>query len=467
MATTGDVLALIEKLTGQSCPLNRAVPQFAADLIADVSRGLGHGQFNELLLSLGYDRISHGFFQFLVDGSTKYDYRTGAAIHSIEQLSHGVDRFRKLGMVLYGNVKFAFKKLSSNSEFLRNALSVMEARPEESYRARHDPIHPITKIPSDKTYFLGYVVDGEIQKRLKANPDDGAAIQDKRTREGVVEVARKNYESYLVSDHLDVYVATSMRERHEYQSVHELTEEIFGQAHLKDLKFRYFDPTQAHCKDRLDKGLAEALMLKRAKCTLYFVGESDTLGKDSELASTLAQGKPVVAYVPDPPSDYAEKLLDKLVATYADKSRQAILLEQLRLFDPKAAWNDSEVRKWVDDPSKIDTALATKRLQIAIQCHYDSRALTLRDVHPLGIQVNLSNGVANGVLVVRHVHECAELVKRVVLRTLEFEVEEHNIQGNSYLHLRETISRCVFRVVTGDKMLMNSFWNFYLANPVE
>ena len=39
-------------------------------------------------------------------------------------------------------------------------------------------------------------------------------------------------------------------------------------------------------------------MLKRAKCTVYSVQDTDTLGKDSELAATLAQGKPVIAYVP-------------------------------------------------------------------------------------------------------------------------------------------------------------------------
>ena len=39
-------------------------------------------------------------------------------------------------------------------------------------------------------------------------------------------------------------------------------------------------------------------MLKRAKCTIYLAGETETLGKDSELAATLAQGKTVIAYVP-------------------------------------------------------------------------------------------------------------------------------------------------------------------------
>lgn len=458
-----DVLSQIEKLTGQSRPLKREVPALAAALLD--GKGLGHGQFNELLLTLGYDRVSHTFFQFLVDGTLSYNFAAGSAINSIEQLQRGVDKFRKIGMFLYGNVKFAFKQLSFDDEKLRESLRVLEPRTEESYKARHDPIHPIQKIPADKTYFLGYVVADEIKARLKSDPNDSAAQADAKTRAEVVAAARKNYDAYLVSDHLDVYVATSMRLPHEYQTVHELTEEIFSQPAIKDLKFRYFDPTQAHCDDRVDKGLAEALMLKRAKCTIYFIGESDTLGKDSELASTLAQGKPVVAYVPDPPSDYASKLLSRLETTYPGVSRRALLLQQLQLFEPSGAWVDAEIRKWLADPTSVDLEIGTKRLQAAIAKHYDKRALILRETHPLGVQVNLSNGVANGVLVARHAHECAELVKRIVLGTLEFEIEELDVGGNHYLYLRESISKCVFRVVTGDKMLMNSFWNFYLATP--
>jgi uncharacterized protein YheU (UPF0270 family) len=39
-------------------------------------------------------------------------------------------------------------------------------------------------------------------------------------------------------------------------------------------------------------------MLRRASVTIYLAGSSDTLGKDSELAATLAQGKAVIVYVP-------------------------------------------------------------------------------------------------------------------------------------------------------------------------
>jgi hypothetical protein len=252
--------------------------------------------------------------------------------------------------------------------------------------------------------------------------------------------------------------------------VHKLTQEIFAHTGLADLKLRFFDPTQAYCLDRVDKGLAEALMLKRASCTIYFVQETDTIGKDSELASTLAQGKPVIAYVPDPPSDYAEKLIAELVETSTDKEVRSIVLSQLKIFEPDAPWTADdarEIRRWMEDPATFDPAAGTLRLQKAITKKYDDRAKTLQHRHPLGIQVNLNTGVANGVLVVRDVDHCAELVRRVMLRQLAFELEEGIMDGKRYLYLKETVSQSIFRVVTGDKLLTNSFWNFYLLNPVE
>jgi len=39
-----------------------------------------------------------------------------------------------------------------------------------------------------------------------------------------------------------------------------------GQEELNELDLRYFDPTQAYTDNRVNKGLVEALMLKRARC---------------------------------------------------------------------------------------------------------------------------------------------------------------------------------------------------------
>lgn len=253
-----------------------------------------------------------------------------------------------------------------------------------------------------------------------------------------------------------------MRERHEYLFVAELTRQIFRDEKLSAIKPRWFDPTQSYCHDRIDKGLSEALMLKRAKCTIYFAQETDTLGKDSELASTLAQGKPVIAFVPSPGPGYVDELIAKLKELYPDKSERLLILEQLRIFEPAAAWNDPEVRRWLEGDEGFELQPAKERLSTGLANHYDRRARMLKEDHPLGIQVNLTTGVANGVLVVRTVEDCAELIRRVLMRQLEFDLETRTIEGRDYVLLRERVSASIFRVATGDAMLTNAFWNFYL-----
>jgi hypothetical protein len=454
---------LIEDLTGQPVPLPREIPDFAVDLLTRANtKGLGYSQFNELLLQLGYDRVSHSFFQYLVNQKT--DYRIGASLKSLAQLRKGADEFRKVAVLFFGNIKFAFKQLSRDASFLKIHLARFTERREETFKARHEQIMSPNVIGGADTYLLGYLVAKELQEKLAKDPKNPELLAQEKKRQEIVEKGKRNQEGYLISDHMDVYIATSMRERHEFISVYETTRKIFQHDALKNLKLRWFDPTQAYCDDRIDKGLAEGLMLRRAKCTVYFAQESDTFGKDSELACTLAQGKPVIAYVPRPSKTAAQEL----VAQLADKEAQKpeVILRQIRACDPSAAWTDEEIQSWVGNPSTMPIDRGIDRLQKAIEKHFANRNDTLRNKHPLGVQINLQTGVANGVLVANTVDECARLIRALLLRKLEFVLTDGPKGESKYLYLREKITSSVFRVVTGDSFLTNAFWNFYL-NPVE
>ena len=368
---------------------------------------------------------------------------------------------RKLSLLFFGNVKFGFKKLARDADELLFYHASAQPIDPETFKHRHEPIHAVDPISSNETYYLGYVVQGEVDDRLKKNPEDEEALRQKRMLGSIRDKGIRNQHAYLISDHLDVYVATSMRRRHEYVEVAEFANAVFAHERIRSLNLRWFDPTQAFCGDRIDKGLAEALMLKRAKCTLYLAQESDTLGKDSELASTLAQGKPVIAYVPSPTDDEVLDSVGSLSRLYS-RSEESIILERLQALSPNLAWTDPQLRHWLDAPAEVDRDRAAALLVETARNHYDKRADTLRESHPLGVQVNLDTGVANGVLVVRSVRDCAELIFRIVTGTLEFCIDKKSINDVEYHFLRETTSGSIFRVMTGDAMLANCFWNFYL-----
>ena len=111
------------------------------------------------------------------------------------------------------------------------------------------------------------------------------------------ESALRNTQFYLsmVGD-LDVYVATSMRNRQDFRNMATVCDEIFGNDKLKDLGLRYFDPTLSAAAGHEDKGLIECLMVKCAKVLVYCAGERESYGKDAEAAMALSLGKPVIFY---------------------------------------------------------------------------------------------------------------------------------------------------------------------------
>jgi uncharacterized membrane protein len=273
-------------------------------------------------------------------------------------------------------------------------------------------------------------------------------------------------------------------------------------------KLRWFDPTQSFCESTIDKGLVEGLMLKRAKCTIYMAQEGDTLGKDSELAATLAQGKPVIAYIREiKESDlksFAEELKEKSVKYFRQRlltlladgffdkpdNRQRVIklaervglaLEENRLkskvndlltffskFEDSRQFQiigDEETRFKEKNSKKIEFAAD---LMAAIESRAaDIRADMIKNKHPLGIQVHLESGVANGVFVVRNLKECAALIRGVLTWDLKFDIkliQNSKTQEKIATVLEEKVTKSRFRVVTSDECLTNSFWNFYLES---
>jgi hypothetical protein len=109
--------------------------------------------------------------------------------------------------------------------------------------------------------------------------------------------ALKNTDYFLsmVND-LDVYVATSMRDRSDFRKMADFCENVFRAPVLKSLTLRYFDPTVSAAEGHEDKGLLECLMVKSAKVLVYCAGKKDSFGKDAEAAMALSLGKPVIFY---------------------------------------------------------------------------------------------------------------------------------------------------------------------------
>jgi hypothetical protein len=479
-------------------------------------------EFNDILLLANQRPVSSGFFEFFFLPKNRRVNHAG--------IKQGVIRFLGFAILCFGNVRFAYRELRPLSKReIYAALSPFSETSRKTMRRYSERLPPKplpAQMPACDTWLLGYIAKAHTDQDiasyyaleslhgLKKPSDIRKSLEESqivlfdRARRVLAGYAQRsiakaamptirkkvsalqqslvrarskgwlNTTHYLSIDHMDVYVATSMRERWEYEDVSDTVRRIFANRRLKSLKSRYFDPTQSYLTYRIEKGLVEALMLKRAFCTVYLIQETDTLGKDSELASTLAQGKPVIAFVPrlkpklhadstlQRPVEYLRKRLLQLWAE--NKIEQEDLpvvckfLSELLVFRPVFKFSKEAEAAFIKSKGlRTLQRRVAKILARAESTFLDARSQVLEKIHPLAVQVHLESGVANGVLVVRSFEDCAELLARLLTNNCEFEIVRDPKEGA--ILLRESISGCPFRVLTENATITNSFWSYYLS----
>jgi len=273
---------------------------------------INFNQFNELLLLLNQDKVNREFFNFFF----KKERIT------LDELKQGIINFRGFAMLCFGNFRSAYKSLTNKTlNEIKDCLKQFckdEQEIKKCYSERLQKMLTINKIPKNETWCLGYISRERIKKEAKEvkkeilksekgkslyKNDELIELSELIQEYNIIlknthKIALQNTDIYLTWDYMDIYIATSMREKWEFEDTYDFIKELFKKDKLKSLKLRYFDPTQSLLSNPRDKGLLEGLMLKCASCTIYLAQETDTMGKDSELAATLAQSKPVIAYVP-------------------------------------------------------------------------------------------------------------------------------------------------------------------------
>lgn len=469
--------------------------------------GIRHRQFNELLLLLNQDIITEDFFNFFF----------GNEVKSIDDLKKGIIKFRGIALLCFGNIKFAFRKLSQmDGRQLDSILGYCMKKSEELVKEcqnRSKELVSIKKIDRDKTWYLGEITGAVVRDEIKesnklisenknsvSKPDkifndfiERLSLIDSQIHPNQ-EKGLNNTDVYLTWDYMDVYFATSMRNKWEYEDTFDTISSLFEDERLSTLNLRYFDPTQSFCTNPRDKGLLESLMLKRTNCAIYLAQENDTMGKDSELAIMLAQGKPVIAYVPKlNPEKYAEKIAKYPLSFF---KRRLNILDAEGIFEKPSCVNklsecEINFRNILDDFSqKLKEYFAKQPLTLwtekdedfknsfksfkkvckiiaTAEClNFDKRAEVLKGAHPLCVQVDLKTGVSNGVLVVRTLDDCINLLRKILTNELMFKIEHISLSTKAkskkgHIELQEEISKSAFRVITQNEKLTNSFWNLF------
>ena len=277
-------------------------------------------------------------------------------IQSIDQLYWGLYRFYVDALLYFGSIRTAYQRLRRLSD--RELQSFFEGHRIDGLEERGDALL-LSPIAKDNRYLISEmacksyeVAEGEgdanqieqimidllrkhrsdgggpvtasrlltgdyakgqyahLQPQLQLSADDfmEEVLEDEDTLlEKIHRVAQdftrarsaalSNTAMYLsmVGD-LDVYIATSMRNRDDFRDMADFCETVFRSDRLQALKLRYFDPTLSAAKHHEDKGIVECLMVKCAKALILNAGSRDSYGKDAEAAMALSLGKPVIIF---------------------------------------------------------------------------------------------------------------------------------------------------------------------------
>jgi hypothetical protein len=273
-------------------------------------------------------------------------------ISSLPHLKWGLYRFYVDALLYFGNIRQAYRQLRDKSFEDLEKFFVSKCFDTQRLMSRGTPLEMQTIAKDDryliaemacKTYDPNSIADLEkllreefkrrmtegakrvtfrdliFPPRTKANPrqvemefsmnevldeavanenEIGLKIEPLLSRFGAArDKALANTNMYIsMIDDLDVYVATSMRNRDDFRKMSDFCESIFSSNRLKDFSLRYFDPTLSAASGHEDKGLIECLMVKCAKLLVYVAGDRESYGKDAEAAMALSQGKPVIFF---------------------------------------------------------------------------------------------------------------------------------------------------------------------------
>lgn len=348
---------------------------------------LTHQELNKILLCYDQNKVNETFFKY---------FFASEPLTCVEKFAEGVDKFRTKALLIYGNFHYAFRSFRQR-DALRDFIKEKGYEPITEAEFLRDRQEELKSEPIDDSdrWMLGQI--SYEPKGLKSQ---------ERARQ-VRDAGQRNLRKYLTPDYLDVYVATSMRSRKDYIRMVRFVNDVFTHPLLQRLNLIYFDPTVCYHPDIRTSGLLEGLMLKRAKVTIYHAGEQDTFGKDSELATTLAQGKPAIVYV--------EKVSDS-------DARYERLERRFRQFDEQ---------------------------------------------HPLSLQVAINTGVAHGVMVVRSTDMCVKLLYDILLHDVKTDIEDSSTAVRLKLNKSEYSSDSTIRVATKDTLLNRAFWNYYYPREHE
>ena len=94
-------------------------------------------------------------------------------------------------------------------------------------------------------------------------------------------------------------------------------------------------------------------------------------------------------------------------------------------------------------------------------CDEETHKGFYRDVHPLSRLIEFDSGVAVGAIVTTDPTQVSELLRRVFCNEMEYRLDHNPEHKRSYFRVKEALTDSVIRLQTNDKLIRETFWNYY------
>jgi hypothetical protein len=99
---------------------------------------------------------------------------------------------------------------------------------------------------------------------------------------------------------------------------------------------------------------------------------------------------------------------------------------------------------------------------VIFYCDSETKRKIFQEIHPLARLIDFANGVAVGSIVMDKLNEVPEMIRRIFMNDMEFELK---MKSNNFFLLREKMTGSAIRLQSSDLLVRETFWNYYNRSP--
>jgi hypothetical protein len=406
--------------------------------------------------------ISEGFFRYyFLNEPTQHPYAIARiftavpgldenGVSSLDQMRWGLHRFFVDGLLYFGDLRSAFRDLRNRSYEEIEDFFAGKRFDSEGMRAR-GPVLPFHYIPADDRYLIA-----EVACKAYSPIGEGSRVL---LEEVLLEAYRERGGGKVrISELFGMGSALAQRDPQAQMMLQFTTEEFADDTVDTEDEIRAKVGAVAR---RFVK--ARELALANTRLFLSIVNELDVY-----VATSMRKRADFRDMSRDCDLIFKQDGLRRFRVRYFDPTVSAAeghedkgLIECLMVKCAKALVYFAGDGDSFGKDAEVSMALSLGK-PVIILCpatpRGEQRMRFFRDVHPLSRMVHMETGIPVGAMVTNDPITVARLLDRLFDNRMEYDLDQ---KGDGFFRLRERMTQSVVRLQTTDRMLRESFWNYY------